>query len=159
MLVIISFLFQGADYGLNVNGARRMGSKRSPRGPILHIAKVRKEDAGTYTCTASNGVGTMSADQIELNVLCKYTMIIFYPILIILSNFAYLWYKNTWLTIHFSDPPEVSAAERAVYSGLRGKADLTCIVKAEPRANVSIYTNLFFKKIIQVIRHIITKLR
>ena len=77
------FLFQGADYGLNSNGARRMGSKRSPRGPILHIAKVRKEDAGTYTCTASNGVGTMSADQIELNVLCKYTMIIFYPILII----------------------------------------------------------------------------
>ena len=76
------FLFQGADYGLNVNGARRMGSKRSPRGPILHIAKVRKEDAGTYTCTASNGVGTMSADQIELNVLCKYTMIIFYSILI-----------------------------------------------------------------------------
>ena len=39
---------------------------------------------------------------------------------------------------HFSDPPEVSAAERAVYPGLRGKADLTCIVKAEPRANVSI---------------------
>ena len=37
----------------------------------------------------------------------------------------------------FTDPPEVSAAERAVYSGLRGKADLTCIVKAEPRANVS----------------------
>ena len=135
------FLFQGADYGLNSNGARRMGSKRSPRGPILHIAKVRKEDAGTYTCTASNGVGTMSADQIELNVLCKYTMIIFYPILN-LSNFAYLWYKNTWLTIHFSDPPEVSAAERAVYSGLRGKADLTCIVKAEPRANVSIYQTL-----------------
>ena len=83
ILVIISFRFQGADYGLNPNGARRMGSKRSPRGPILHIAKVRKEDAGTYTCTASNGVGTMSADQIELNVLCKYTMTIFDPILII----------------------------------------------------------------------------
>ena len=53
-------------------GARQLGSKRSPRGPILHIAKVRKEDSGTYICTASNGVGTMSADQIELNVLCKF---------------------------------------------------------------------------------------
>ena len=39
--------------------------------------------------------------------------------------------------IIISDPPEVSAAERAVYPGIRGKADLTCIVKAEPRANVS----------------------
>ena len=88
----------------------------------------------------------MSADQIELNVLCKYTMRVFYPILIIpvshFSNLAYLWYKSTRLTVHFSDPPEVSAAERAVYSGLRGKADLTCIVKAEPRANVSIYQTL-----------------
>ena len=137
---------------MNVNGARRMGSKRSPRGPILHIAKVRKEDAGTYTCTASNGVGTMSADQIELNVLCKYTMIIFYSILITpdFSNLAYLWHKNNWLTVHFSDPPEVSAAERAVYSGLRGKADLTCIVKAEPRANVSINKNSFIKKLFKL---------
>ena len=42
------------------------------------------------------------------------------------------------LQLSFLDPPEVSAAERAVYPGLRGKADLTCIVKAEPRANVSI---------------------
>ena len=63
--------FQSSEYGMTSNGARRLGSKRSPRGPILLIQKVRKEDAGTYTCTASNGVGTMSADQIELNVLCK----------------------------------------------------------------------------------------
>ena len=55
--------------------------------------------------------------------------------------------QNTELTVHFSDPPEVSAAERAVYSGLRGKADLTCIVKAEPRANVSIYKNLYIKQL------------
>ena len=95
------FLFQGADYGLNSNGVRRMGSKRSPRGPILHIAKVRKEDAGTYTCTASNGVGTMSADQIELNVLCKYTMIIFYPILIIIYQISPIYGTKTlgWLFI------------------------------------------------------------
>ena len=104
MLVIISFLFQGADYGLNVNGARRMGSKRSPRGPILHIAKVRKEDAGTYTCTASNGVGTMSADQIELNVLCKYTMIIFYPILIIFIKFRLFMVQKHLVDYSFFRP-------------------------------------------------------
>ena len=64
------FLFQSSEYGITSNGAR-ITSKRAPRGPIFHIAKVRKEDAGTYICTATNGVGTMSADQIELNVLCK----------------------------------------------------------------------------------------
>ena len=63
------FLFQSSEYGITSNGAR-ITSKRAPRGPIFHIAKVRKEDAGTYICTATNGVGTMSADQIELNVLC-----------------------------------------------------------------------------------------
>ena len=68
---IYLFWFQGSEYGITSNGARRIGSKRAPRGPILHISKVRKEDSGTYTCTASNGVGTMSADQIELNVLCE----------------------------------------------------------------------------------------
>ena len=42
-----------------------------PQGPILQIPVVRKEHAGTYMCTASNNVGTISADQMELKVLCK----------------------------------------------------------------------------------------
>jgi hypothetical protein len=33
--------------------------------------KVRRGDAGTYMCTASNNVGTMSADEIDLRILCK----------------------------------------------------------------------------------------
>ena len=37
----------------------------------------------------------------------------------------------------FADPPEVSSAQRAVYSGPGDRDVLTCIVKAEPRANVS----------------------
>ena len=44
-----------------------------PKGPVLRIPNVLKDDAGTYICTASNGVGSMSADQIELRVLCKST--------------------------------------------------------------------------------------
>ena len=44
-----------------------------PKGPVLRLPNVLKEDAGTYICTASNGVGSMSADQIELRVLCKCT--------------------------------------------------------------------------------------
>ena len=38
----------------------------------MEIDNVRKEDSGTYICTASNNVGTISADQIELKVLCKF---------------------------------------------------------------------------------------
>lgn len=48
------------------------GSSRIARGPIMEIDNVRREDAGTYMCTASNNVGTMSADEIDLRVLCKF---------------------------------------------------------------------------------------
>ncbi len=46
-------------------------SRRISRGPIMEIDNVRREDAGTYMCTASNNVGTMSADEIDLRILCK----------------------------------------------------------------------------------------
>ena len=48
------------------------GSRRIARGPIMEIDNVRREDAGTYMCTATNNVGTMSADEIDLRVLCKF---------------------------------------------------------------------------------------
>ena len=48
------------------------GSRRIARGPIMEIDNVRRGDAGTYMCTASNNVGTMSADEIDLRVLCKF---------------------------------------------------------------------------------------
>ena len=35
-----------------------------------------------------------------------------------------------------SDPPEVTSSERTVHAWPGGRADLTCIVKAEPRATV-----------------------
>ena len=59
----ITFYFfqEGASYG----------SKRIARGPIMQIDNVRRGDAGTYMCTASNNVGTMSADEIDLRILCK----------------------------------------------------------------------------------------
>jgi len=82
------------------------GSKRIARGPIMQIDNVRRGDAGTYMCTASNNVGTMSADEIDLRILY---------------------------------PPEVSSAQRAVFSGPGDRDVLTCIVKAEPRANVTWY--------------------
>ncbi|CAB4068956.1 unnamed protein product [Lepeophtheirus salmonis] len=46
----------------------RTAKNKPPKGPILEIPHVRKEDSGIYRCTASNGVGVMSADQIELDV-------------------------------------------------------------------------------------------
>ena len=37
----------------------------------------------------------------------------------------------------FIVPPEVTSAERTVHAWPGGRADLTCIVRAEPRATVS----------------------
>ena len=76
------FFPQGAEFNINgvrshhmmeSNGLADQQIVKRPKGPVLRIQKVRKEDAGTYICTASNNVGTMSADQIELRVLCKIT--------------------------------------------------------------------------------------
>ena len=84
------FCPQGAEFNVNGVGSHHhmMESNgmadqqivvKRPKGPVLRIEKVRKEDAGTYICTASNNVGTMSADQIELRVLCKQRLISFSP--------------------------------------------------------------------------------
>ena len=63
-------MFQSGDYsrGSSVVG---LSQTSMPKGPVLRMSNVLKEDAGTYICTASNGVGSMSADQIELRVLCE----------------------------------------------------------------------------------------
>ena len=59
----------------------------------MEIDNVRKEDSGTYICTASNNVGTISADQIELKVLCKFFSHLFYHALCgkIFSKFSYFF--------------------------------------------------------------------
>lgn len=65
-----SSFFQSGEYPrLSSSNLPQMSSRS--KGPVLHIPNVSKDDAGTYICTASNGVGSMSADQIELMVLCK----------------------------------------------------------------------------------------
>ena len=37
-----------------------------------------------------------------------------------------------------ADPPEVTSSQRMVHAWPGGRADLTCIIKAQPRAIVSI---------------------
>jgi hypothetical protein len=55
----------------------------------MEIDNVRKEDAGTYICTASNNVGTISADQIELRVLCKHIFLPSWTHITFLCKFAF----------------------------------------------------------------------
>ena len=45
--------------------------KATYHSPTMSLTSVDKEDAGTYTCTASNGVGTPATAVINLRVLCK----------------------------------------------------------------------------------------
>ena len=123
--------FQNGEYARGVSGG--VGGSISslrPKGPILHIPNVAKGDAGTYVCTASNGVGSMSADQIELRVLCKST--VNHPCFVAPSYVSNL---NIFAVRH-TDPPEVTSSVRTVHAWPGGKADLTCIVRAEPKASV-----------------------
>ena len=41
------------------------------QSPTMSLASVDQQDAGTYTCTASNGVGSPARAIINLQVLCK----------------------------------------------------------------------------------------
>ena len=58
--------------GSEVKASSRIQTNNDFGYVAIDILDASKEDAGTYICTASNGVGSMSADQIELRVLCKY---------------------------------------------------------------------------------------
>jgi len=45
-------------------------------GNSYTIDSVRRQADGVYICTASNNIGTTVNEEIDLNILCKYTIII-----------------------------------------------------------------------------------
>lgn len=48
-----------------------MAGKKSVDGPSLMIEQTNRHHAGTYMCTADNGVGAPITREITLNILCK----------------------------------------------------------------------------------------
>lgn len=40
-------------------------------GYLLNLNDIRRQDAGLYQCTASNGIGQPITGEINLHVLCK----------------------------------------------------------------------------------------
>lgn len=42
-------------------------------GNTYTIDSVRRQADGVYICTASNNIGTTVNEEIDLNILCKYT--------------------------------------------------------------------------------------
>ena len=45
---------------------------------LLVLDPVRKEDGGSYQCSAENELGLAKPQAVHLNVLCKYTNFIAY---------------------------------------------------------------------------------
>ena len=46
-------------------------------GLSLELGQVERDDGGTYTCTASNGVGAPAKAHIEVEIKCKTKLDIF----------------------------------------------------------------------------------
>ena len=42
------------------------------RHPTWNIADIKRLDAGTYRCTANNGIGNPDSKTLNVDVLCKY---------------------------------------------------------------------------------------
>ena len=41
-------------------------------GPVLELSKVRKSEAGSYLCIASNGHPPTVSRRVQVDVKCKY---------------------------------------------------------------------------------------
>ncbi|KAK9510171.1 hypothetical protein O3M35_005012 [Rhynocoris fuscipes] len=52
-----------------------MAGKKSVQGASLTIEQTNRHHAGTYMCTADNGVGAAVTREITLNILCKLYLI------------------------------------------------------------------------------------
>ena len=50
-------------------------SQFNASGSVLHLVDVKKEDAGSYLCTASNGFGEDATAIGLVNIRCKYDKI------------------------------------------------------------------------------------
>ena len=57
------------------------------RGTSLDFKNISRTEAGTYRCTASNGVGSPVTRILQINVQCEYM----YIIIIISYQYIYLW--------------------------------------------------------------------
>lgn len=44
---------------------------KTQEGLSLELQSVRRQDAGTYTCTANNGVGQEASAEIQVEIKCK----------------------------------------------------------------------------------------
>ena len=44
---------------------------KTQEGLSLELQNVRRQDAGTYTCTANNGVGQEASAEIQVEIKCK----------------------------------------------------------------------------------------
>ena len=46
--------------------------RQSQEGLSLELRNVGRRDAGTYVCTASNGIGKEAHGEIQVDITCEY---------------------------------------------------------------------------------------
>ena len=51
--------------------------RKTQEGLSLELQNVGRQDAGTYVCTANNGVGEEAHAEIHVDIKCKFVMQIF----------------------------------------------------------------------------------
>lgn len=100
-----------------------------------HVKLTMQQFFKCLECTADNGVSEPATATIDLKVLCKYTHYFFLSRPRKVSTWQHVMQLDTYVLL-FADPPEIEIERSWIHTGVRQEAYLTCIVHAEPAANV-----------------------
>ena len=98
------------------------GEKESS-GSLLSLANVTRHDSGTYICEAANGVDNPVRAKIDLRIICKF--------------FGGKFGETFSAPCNFIDEPEIHVDKAWIHADVGVEVEISCIVHAEPRAEVS----------------------
>ena len=109
----------------------RPGDGKIISNQSLVIQKVKKEDAGNYTCQAFNVEGQMESPPQMLDIMCEW-----------IENWKLCKYPHSWIVFIYCSVKPTCLTEQKLIYGVSEKetAHISCTVDSNPRADSFFWT-------------------